>query len=216
MQLGFHFIWGYLVKNRYKIIALIVFGVFQYALPAFNPFKGDDWKHVGSKIKSGFNKATNKIKGGFSKGLDKAKACSEVVALGSEWAAKQAGLQAAKKILITSETLQKTDPRLVGLLTAEKSAEAALKVAQGTLEAAQKASEGIAKGTKLMGDIVSQGFNIESISFKSTSEQLMKNEPLPFNIVGTIAGRHFDTTIKGVDFSSSDAFVSSILKNLDL
>jgi len=201
---------------RYYINVLVIFCIVQYINTAWNPFDGNDWKHLGNQIKGGLQKAGNKIKDGINKGIDKTKACSEVVALGSEWAAKQAGLQTAKGVLNASETLQKSDPRLVGLLTAEKAAVAALEVAQGTLDVAQKASEGIAKTTKFMGDIASQGFNIETISFKTTSEQLIKSESPPLTITGTIAGQHFDTTIQGVNFSSSDAFVNSVLKNLSL
>jgi len=204
------------MKNGYKIVYLSVFVFFDFARAGWNPFDGDDWKNLGNKIKSGLNTAGDKIKEGFNEGIDKTKACTEVVALGTQWATMEAGLQTAKGILQASEKLQKADPRLLGLLTAEKAANVAFTAAQGTLDLAQKASEGIAKATKLMGDIASEGFNIDSISFKSTSEQLMKSEPLPLIITGTIVGRHFETTIKNVDFSSSNAFVSSILKNLNL
>jgi len=146
---------------------------------------------------------------------DSAKACADVVALGTEWSAKEAGLQTAKGILKAAETLQKTDPRLVGLLTAQKAATLALDTAQGTLVVAQKASEGIAKSTELVGDIVSKGFSVDSITLDTSSKELMEQKPLSLHITGTIAGKRFNTTAKGIDFSNANSFVTSILKNLN-
>lgn len=202
-------------RNR-NIVAVIIGIVFYIKLCGWSPFSKSDWQDVGNKIKGGVEDVGNKIKGGLQTGIDKAKACSEVVSLGSEWAAKQAAFQTAKGALTASEQLQKADPRLTGLLVAEKSAQLGLKAAEEGLSVAQKASEGIAAGTKLLGDIASNAFNIESMSFETTSEQLMKNESPPIKVVGTIAGQHFDITIQGVDFSNSDTFVNSVLKNLKL
>lgn len=202
-------------RNR-NIVALVIGIVFYIKLSGWNPFSGSDWKEVGNKIKGGVQEAANKIKGGVQQGVDKAKACSEVVSLGSEWAAKQGVFQTAKAALTASEQLQKADPRLLGLLGAEKSAQLSLDAAEEGLKVAQKASEGIAMGTKLLGDLASAAFNVQSMSFQTTSDQLMKNESPPIKVAGTIAGKHFDVTIQGVDFSDSDAFVNSVLKNLKL
>lgn len=197
------------MKNRYKIIILIILTFNQFIESGWNPFSG--W---GNKIKKGVTTITNKVKEGFNKGVDKAKACAEVVTLGTEWAAKQAALQTAKGVLEAAKKLQKTDPRLIGLLTAQKTAEIALDAAQKTLDIAQTASSGIAKATQLLSDIVSKGFVVDSITFQTTSEDLLKQKPLPLHIIGTIAGQHFDKVMHDLDFSSSDSFIKSILKNL--
>jgi len=194
------------MKNRSKIIFLIIFSLLQYSPSAADIF---------DSIKKGIDTTVKKVKEGVNKGIDKTKACAEVVALGTEWAAKQGGLQAAKGTLKAAETLQKTDPRLVGLLTAQKAATLALDAAKVTLVAAEKASEGIAKATKLVGDIASKGFSVDSITFETTSKDLMEQKPLSLHIIGTIAGKRFNAIVKDINFSNADSFVSSILKNLN-
>jgi len=222
------------MKSLSKFIILIILSMFQYTLPISQ--KERDWlKNEFTKILTGAAKnepkesawdsfspkdkvskaGTQALTEGVSKGIEKTKACADVVALGTEWAAKQAGLQTAKGVLKAAETLQKTDPRLVGLLIAQKTASAALDAAQGTLFVAQKASEVIAKATKLAGDIVSKGFSVDSITFNTTSKELMAQKPLTLRITGTIAGQHFNTTVKDINFSNVDSFVTSILKNLN-
>lgn len=166
-------------------------------------FADIDLKDIGGKIKEGFG-----IVG------EKAKACSQVVTLGMEWTAKQGYYQTAVKVLEAAKALQKADPRLVSLATAQKSAEIALKLSQDALDAAQKASVVTATGTKLIGDVASKAFDIKSISFQTTSEKLLKDKSLALKIEGIIAGKSFARQAEGVNFSSSDDFVKSILNNL--
>jgi len=119
------------MKNLSKIIILIILSMSQRTFIMANIFGPVVKKTKETAMTMKETAMTTAIKA-------KTTACSNVVILGAQWAATQAGLETAKAALKAAETLQKTDPRLVGLLTAQKAANVAL----DSLIAMQKITEG--------------------------------------------------------------------------
>lgn len=138
--------------------------------------------------------------------LSKFKDCGDVVALGSEWAAKKSAYEAAQGSLMVVNEINEADPLQYGVIAVK---EAALL----GLDAGKLGAEGLAHMMEGMGVLIGGGFNITEVSFDVQANDLVQGKLPLFKIKGYFFGKFCDMSFQ-FDVNKPEESFMSIVKEL--
>lgn len=138
--------------------------------------------------------------------LSKFKDCGDVVALGSEWAAKKSAFEAAQGALLVANEINNADPLQYGVIAVK---EAALL----GLDAGKLGAEGLAHMMEGMGVLIGGGFNITEVSFDLQANDLAQGKLPLFKIKGYFFGKWCDMSFQ-FDVNNPEKSFESIVKEL--
>ncbi|MBS1986721.1 hypothetical protein JST99_02210 [Candidatus Dependentiae bacterium] len=138
--------------------------------------------------------------------LSKFKDCSQVVALGSEWAAKKSAFESAQGALLVVNEINEADPLQYGVIAVQ---EAALL----GLDAGKLGAEGLAHMMEGIGAIIGGGFNITEVSFDVQAADLVQGKLPLFQIKGFFFGKACNFTFQ-FDVNNPEKSMESIVKEL--
>lgn len=142
--------------------------------------------------------------------IKKLKDCGEVVALGSEWAAKKAAYEAALGVLQATREMAVVDPRVFGQYAGYVAATAGL-------EAGKLSAQGIAKMMEGIGALAGGAFNITEVSFDAQATDLAAGKLPIFVLKGVFCGSRqtikFQFDVKNA-FESMNGVVKDVLHTI--
>ncbi len=138
--------------------------------------------------------------------LSKFNDCGQVVALGSEWAAKKSAYESAQGALLVVNEINEADPLQYGVIAAK---EAALL----GLDAGKLGAEGLAHMMEGIGAIIGGGFNITEVSFDVQAADLVQGKLPLFQIKGFFFGKACEFKFQ-FDVNSPEKSMEAIVKEL--
>jgi hypothetical protein len=221
------------MKSNIRIILLVAASIVMslgVINQAFNPFSASDWEDVGDTIKGGFEDLGSSLKNAFEKGVEfggkvyhsakdlveevfkKIEACTKVVPLGAEWAAKKAAYEAAQATLQAADTLKVLDPRVLSFQVAEETANASLEAAKQALEGARQTAQGVSKVLESIATAAGKGFNVKEISFETYMSKLIEGKGPKVTFVADILGQSVTLKDFEINFNKPVEAAKDIVK----
>lgn len=138
--------------------------------------------------------------------LARFKDCSEVVALGSEWAAKKSAYETALGVLAVTQQVNDADPLQYGVYLTK---EAALL----GLDAGKLGAEGLAHMIEGMGVIIGGGFNITEVAFDVQVADLVQGKLPLLQIKGVFFGKQRVVSLQ-FDVNNPEKSMETLVKEL--